>query len=403
MEDAARQSPVEQPLVEQQELKTDISKLLLATLTTLIAIGLATILHGRKPHSRNENMHAAEEHSAEEQAAEEHAVEDVAEELNELQERPAAAALQREREARMALRAASVAADGGQACHGGSACDGSAAHAHALTVETEPPGTPVQRQQQQQARPATASPSIGSPVTEAPGQLLALPNEILLDVGRHSLVVDLPAALSLRQTCRRMRACLEQLRGEAETWRMRWEAEVTRGHAISNEGRTLTSRCGEEHPWAAANLLPTVGGSCWRIHVDQANGEDGGIFVGVCDAQGLNAWGMELTEGTLFRMARNESGRPVVRVNPSGWPNGHGKQVMIGERGRRPGLQRKATGAVVEVQLDHEEGSLRFRINDGPPLHALSGFPPAAPMRPWASLYLSVDDRVTLEPVRPFY
>ena len=196
---------------------------------------------------------------------------------------------------------------------------------------------------------------------------------------------------------------MEQLRGEAETWRLRWETAFTAGHAISNDGRTLTSLCGAEYPWAAATLLPTVGASCWRVHVDHANGEDGGIFLGVCDAEGLNAWGLELTEGMLFRMARTEMGRPVVRVAPPGWPNGHGKQIMTGNRGQRTGLRGDATGVVVEVRIDHADGALTYRIDDGPQLHALSGFPPATPMRPWASLYLSVDDRVTLEPVRPFY
>ena len=139
------------------------------------------------------------------------------------------------------------------------------------------------------------------------------------------------------------------------------------------------------------------------MRIGHANGEDGGIFIGICDAAGLNAWGLELYEGTLFRTSRNESLRPVVRVAPPGWPNGHGKQLLVNERGRPAGLRRRANGSVVEVSVEHRQGTLGYRVNGGPPMEAITGFPKGAALRPWVSLYMSVNDRVMLEPVPPFY
>ena len=41
--------------------------------------------------------------------------------------------------------------------------------------------------------------------------------------------------------------------------------------------------------------------------------------------------------------------------------------------------------------MDHSEGSLAFRVNDGPVLKALRGFPKGAPLRPWARPYEAGD------------
>ena len=64
---------------------------------------------------------------------------------------------------------------------------------------------------------------------------------------------------------------------------------------------------------------------------------------------------------------------------------------MFNEAGQPANLQGRATGAVIEVIVDHSEGSLAFRINDEPPLPALRGFPKGAPLRPWARLCLNGD------------
>ena len=64
---------------------------------------------------------------------------------------------------------------------------------------------------------------------------------------------------------------------------------------------------------------------------------------------------------------------------------------MFNEAGQPANLQGRATSAVIEVIVDHSEGSLAFRVNDEPPLPALRGFPKGAPLRPWARLCLNGD------------
>ena len=41
-------------------------------------------------------------------------------------------------------------------------------------------------------------------------------------------------------------------------------------------------------------------------------------------------------------------------------------------------------GGVLDVCLDHDAGTLGFRLSGGPLQPALSGFPPGAALRPWA-------------------
>ena len=58
----------------------------------------------------------------------------------------------------------------------------------------------------------------------------------------------------------------------------------------------------------------------------------------------------------------------------------------------------RAVGAVIEVIVDADEGSLSFRINYGPALPALQGFPRGALLRPYARLFYREGDRVTVTP-----
>ena len=66
---------------------------------------------------------------------------------------------------------------------------------------------------------------------------------------------------------------------------------------------------------------------------------------------------------------------------------------MFNEAGQPANLEGRANGAVIEVIVDHSEGSLAFRVDDGPVLPPLRGFPVGAPLRPWA-LLAAPNDRV---------
>ena len=54
--------------------------------------------------------------------------------------------------------------------------------------------------------------------------------------------------------------------------------------------------------------------------------------------------------------------------------------------GKPDSLRGRARGAIVEVCLDHDTGTLSFGINGGPLQRALGGFPAGAAMRPFAWL-----------------
>ena len=237
--------------------------------------------------------------------------------------------------------------------------------------------------------------------------LLALPDAEFARVLGH--LADRSSVLRLRLISKVMRARITR-DGEACLHRLRWISEMTSACTISNEGRTLTRLGGGGFAWASASLLPKVGTSSWTIRVDQAAADWGGMHIGVCDASGLNAWGICLHSGKMSRRSRDGDGLGVPRkqaVNkfasrttrpPAGWPDGHGTQVMRDERGRPASLCGRANGAVIEVLLSHDLGTLSFRINDHArfPRVAVSGFPRGAPMRPWARLYDATGDRVTL-------
>ena len=59
----------------------------------------------------------------------------------------------------------------------------------------------------------------------------------------------------------------------------------------------------------------------------------------------------------------------------------------------------RAIGAVIEVLVDHDEGTLSYRVNGGPLLEALKGetkFPKGAALRPFVACPVHSGDRVRL-------
>ena len=102
-------------------------------------------------------------------------------------------------------------------------------------------------------------------------------------------------------------------------------------------------------------------------------------MIGVARADGSLGWGLYLSCGKLCRRFGPNGPVPL----PDGWPDGHRTQVMKDEAGQSNGLRGKATGAVISVCIDHDAGTLGFRVNGGPLLEALKGFPVGAALRPW--------------------
>lgn len=266
---------------------------------------------------------------------------------------------------------------------------------------------------------AHAAPPVPEPVAPTHAmRLLELPDELVYECGVQALVQDGRSLLRFLQASKRLQHLFKPLRLRAEERRLRWDAAVTLKHTISGDGRTLTAVHGDGGvtPWAAGCVLPTAGKSAWKVQVETSSQNIGHIVVGVCDAAAArHGWGLALSNGHLCRyvlwatssnkhLCREADGSfhfralPPISLDRQDWPDGHGEQVMKDEAGQPADLVGRAVGAIIEVLVDHDEGTLSFQVNGGPLLVALKGeskFPRHAALRPFARCSF-VDDSVRL-------
>ena len=253
------------------------------------------------------------------------------------------------------------------------------------------------------AEAAAAHPPPVAPAAPPQNSLLGLPEELLHLVADALLHKHLPSALRLSQACTALRGRLAAVRAAAEARRLRWVAEVTDTNvlATSDEGRALT-RVGygqggiwghEGDAWAAGSLLPTVGRVSFSVRIERSRSHRGVMHIGVCTAANTDGWGLHPFYGKLWRYHRDADGSVRFadeRAPPANYPNGDNTQVMFNAAGRPANLQGRANGTVIEVIVDHNEGSLAFRV-DGKLTPALRGFPKGAPLRTWASFNREAD------------
>lgn len=92
----------------------------------------------------------------------------------------------------------------------------------------------------------------------------------------------------------------------------------------------------------------------------------------------------------LFRFNRDADGFEILAPPPSGFPDGQHQPVFVDEAGRPTHLYNKPSGTVIETIMDHDAGILSFRVDNEPPVEALSGFPKGAALQPFASADKSV-------------
>ena len=242
-----------------------------------------------------------------------------------------------------------------------------------------------------------------SSVDEASTTVLLDLQSDILELVAWAVLANSPCdALCLCQACHLLRSKLHAVRDMAATRRLRWEPVLTVKHKINESGITLTVGAiferTDPEPWAAGGLLPTIGRSSWKVRVENSKRNDGnGIWIGVCDAAVRISWGLLLYSGRLRRMCRDLStGKLDFEAPPADdLPNGNYKLVMKDEDGKPFSLRSKANGAVIEVILCHDSGTLGFSVNAGPYLEALplldKSFPSGLPLRPYASCYYPGD------------
>ena len=241
--------------------------------------------------------------------------------------------------------------------------------------------------------------------------LLDLSNEVMELIGCAALANNPRDALRFCQSCRFLCHNLERLKVLVQARRLRWLPELTAEHEVSDDGRSLTCTrsAGNDAllPWVSGGLLPMVGKSVWTIRVLRSCRNDGnGIFIGVCDAASHWAWGLFLFSGRLRRIARDSDGKVDLGAPaPDDLPNGNYEQIMKDPTGRPADLRGGATGATIEVRVDHDAGTLSYRINGGPGLTALPPpggtghakrleprvFARGAALRPYAACYYPPD------------
>ena len=160
-------------------------------------------------------------------------------------------------------------------------------------------------------------------------------------------------------------------------------------------------------------MLPTAGTSSWKVKLQCHN-----VIIGLAVRSGRSprsralevdedadededegededeevpavencCWGLNVCTGRLQR----------YHQAPEGYPDGDERLILTDCAGNPTNLKQKANGALIAVVVDHDRGTLSFRINDGPVLEALTGFPAGAQLRPWAWC-VGVDAGVSFE------
>ena len=140
--------------------------------------------------------------------------------------------------------------------------------------------------------------------------------------------------------------------------------------------------------------------------------------MGVADGAARWSWGVFLDDGRLRRICREPDGT-IDSAPPPDIPNGNDMQVLKDASGQPMSFIGRANGLLVDVIVDHDQGTLGYRINGGPYLEALpprepepgmplgmreskhtplyqsasppTVFRPGAALRPYASLYYPRD------------
>ena len=243
-------------------------------------------------------------------------------------------------------------------------------------------------------------------ITRRPMRLLDLPPELLVHIVRCLCTADhLRCVLDCRRLCKFLKLELEVVRQEVDARRLRFSPELTTGEDLSDDNRSIAPRVALDPvthsvAHAAAGILPITGRSSWRICIDVCHNDQAShIVVGVCDAACENSWGVHLYNGELCR------GTAKNIANPRAPTPEHFAGVHFARR-NIANLRGAALGGSVEVTVDHNRGTLAFRINragEAPGTYTLAivgpsssgGFLPATRLRPWVAAW-QPGDRVSI-------
>lgn len=236
--------------------------------------------------------------------------------------------------------------------------------------------------------PEACDASASQPLT-----LLAMPDDVLAAFGEAVYYFhDLPSVVALSATCVRCRDALRPLAKRAREERgLRWDAERTVGHVTTNDGMTLTRLGGRwKRAWAIGTVLPP--GRCrWRVRIDRCAQNEGVMCIGVCDAEARHAYGLAPYSGTLSCLSRDSAG---AEVYANACPPREYEACTFTKRLLHQDLRGRSHGAVVEITVDSEEGTVHIGLRGRPAVCAIAGLPAGLRLRPWARLF-DVGDRIS--------
>ena len=248
-----------------------------------------------------------------------------------------------------------------------------------------------------QASDAHSQPAVGS--------LIELPDEVLAHIAALLLRSDLPAALRLCSTSAFLHVALCQVREAACRQKLLLSADLTvegepAGESVGSMRRLEVAPDTDGFAWAAGHPLPREGKSAWSVRIEHCVDENknmGCVQIGVCDAGNSVAWSIMPYNGRLLRSYIGTCGRQGEarqrlwrrtsassnEALPPGLPDGHDRQALVDTNGRPTNLQRRASGAVIQVVVDADAGTLGFGWNETAPRVVLHGFPRSCALRPW--------------------
>ena len=98
--------------------------------------------------------------------------------------------------------------------------------------------------------------------------------------------------------------------------------------------------------------------------------------VSLASRTGTCEWSVSPFYGRVIRRNWDADGNLLVGAPPPpGYPDGHLRPILVEASGEQAQLEGRAIGSVIEVIVDHDAGTLSFRLDDGPEGPLLEGFP----------------------------
>ena len=242
------------------------------------------------------------------------------------------------------------------------------------------------------------------------GDVLMLPDELLLIVGACALELHLPTIFRARTSCKRLQGILAQLCITTEgSRRLQWVDELSLKVEITNLGSTVRS-LPSGTSWACGSLLPP-GSWQWSITLDESMMNETGQFIGVCNKSGTVGFGFHPFSGNTWVATRKNNaiaygGAAATQSDPMftyAFLGGHLQQILLPEddgmeededamSGWRTNIRE---GARIDVSFVAANSGipcywLGFCVNGGPLRYAgiLAGAPTNyCRVRPW--VYMS--------------